>query len=305
MGYMSILDKISKSKSVQSLMDFFKKRSEKTSTQLNNAKQSKEEQKQLPELNLSDDELKSLLDVELKDFFPTNGRWSSYCFNNTGELSRTYLPCNIENIDWLASLIHKELYEKGKNIPKDDICRYICTSGEFVKNSHEYELEIIKWQINFMLNDGSGWVLADGYDDMMMLFDPNCDIGFRESVIKTLSAIGLSKRIIEQGLEQNSDLWRDFVMSRAFENTYNPTAYVFNLYEDKLSPADEKHKQNWLKMRNYEYYQRHKQSVDSFGNPTEDMNLSYVDYATLKVELDQQHADRQAQIDEYREQLSM
>lgn len=302
---MSILDKISKSKSVQNFMDFFKKKSDKTSTQLNNTKQSKDEKTQLPELHLDDDDLRKLLDTELKDFFPTTGHWLRYCFNNTGEISRTYLPCNIENNDWLASLIHKELYEKGKNIPEDGIYRYICTSNEFAKKAHEYELEIIKWQINFMINDGSGWLLADGYDDMMMLFDPNCDIGFRESVIKTLSAIGLSKRIIEQGLEQNSDLWRDFVMSRAFENSYNPTAYVFNLYEDNLAPADEKHKQNWLKMRNYEYYQRHKQSVDLFGNPTEDMNLSYVDYATLKVELDQQHADRQAQIDEYREQLSI
>ena len=92
-------------------------------------------------------------------------------------------------------------------------------------------------------------------------------MGFRKGVVDTLSRIGMNSDVIEEGLEKFSDLWRERFMSCAFRNAYEPIFYLC----EPIDPVEEGHKEMWLKMRRYEYYQRHKKSVDLYGVPSPDM----------------------------------
>ena len=69
-------------------------------------------------------------------------------------------------------------------------------------------------------------------------------------------------------------------MASAFINEYEP---VFYLSKAQVPPAEEEHKQNWLKMRRYEYYQRHKKSVDLYGVVSPDMLMTDEEVTELRT----------------------
>lgn len=55
-------------------------------------------------------------------------------------------------------------------------------------------------------------------------------------------------------------------------------------------------------MRKYEYYQRHKDSVDKYGVVEPDMTLSENEVAELREYLEQKHNERKAQIEQYEQE---
>ena len=64
----------------------------------------------------------------------------------------------------------------------------------------------------------------------------------------------LIKKLIEEGLEKYSNIWRHSAMERGFTHKYEPVAFMMET-PDK---SDANHKQNWLADREYQYYQAHK-----------------------------------------------
>ena len=84
-------------------------------------------------------------------------------------------------------------------------------------------------------------------------------------------------------------------MASAFRNEYEP---IFYLSESQVEPVEEEHKQKWLKMRRYEYYQRHKKSVDLYGVVSPDMLMTAEEVQELKKYLAQKHQERKQHIDE-------
>ena len=103
----------------------------------------------------------------------------------------------------------------------------------------------------------------------------------------------MNEEVIEEGLEKFADLWRERFMSSAFRNEYEP---IFLCSKVSVPSAEEEHKQNWLKMRRYEYYQRHKNSVDLYGVVSSDMLMSENEVLELRVYLDTKHQERKQQI---------
>ena len=83
-------------------------------------------------------------------------------------------------------------------------------------------------------------------------------------------------------------------MESAFRNEYQP---VFYLSEVQVEPIEEEHKQKWLKMRRYEYYQRHKKSVDLYGVVSPDMLMTDEEVTELRTYLDKKHQERKQHID--------
>ena len=235
----------------------------------------------------------SILDEATINFFPKSGEWYSDCFRKPRDLSMNNLPCHLRDDMWLARMLNK--YQSLSNISFNKILNYVRTSHFFEQKRHEYELEIVKWQINWMRNGGEGWICDDNYGGDAYLLTPVCDLAFRKGVVDTLSRIGMNRDVVEEGIEKNAILWRESLMKTAFRNEYEP---VFFMSKSQVDPAEEEHKEKWLKMRRYEYYQRHKKSVDLYGVATEDMQMSKEEVLEIRQYLEQKHQERMKHIEE-------
>ena len=116
-----------------------------------------------------------------------------------------------------------------------------------------------------------------------------------------------SQELGEQGkgyvgaLEKYANMWRDRYMLIAFNNEYVPIFYLANP-DVYLEPVDAEHKTNWLKYRKYEYYKRHKQIVDKYGSPDEDMLISEEEALAIEYYLNKKHIERKQQIEEYKKE---
>lgn len=227
--------------------------------------------------NYNKTELYKILEEEIETFFPKDGIWYSNCFSKPKEVGYGNMPCHLRDNKWLTSLMLQKL--DLNNTYYDEVYAYLLSSNEFQEKRHEYELEIVKWQINFT-PDGECLLMDEAHGSDLWKMTEDCDKSFRWSVKHTLEAIGMNSDVIEEGLEKYSDLWRDTYMKLAFNNRYNPLTsipYLIGRNDNfiRLSKPDEKHKEKWLELRKYEYYLEHKTSVDNYG-----------DKSTLVTEID-------------------
>lgn len=227
------------------------------------------------------------------DFFPKTGVWYSHCFQRPNELGMGNLPCHLRDDVWLAKMLKKDqnLFYMSHN----KVLNFVRTSPLFQEKRHEYELEIVKWQIQWIAGHGENWICDENYGGDFVYLTPVVDLGVRKGVVDTLSKIGMNKDVIEEGIEKFADLWREQYMASAFRNEYEP---IFYLSESQVEPVEEEHKQKWLKMRRYEYYQRHKKSVDLYGVVSPDMLMTAEEVQELKKYLYQKHQERKQHIDE-------
>jgi len=252
--------------------------------------------------------LTEILDKAAQEFFPKTGAWYSNCFRKSNELDMVNLPCHLRDSFWLSKMFQQE--QKLGAISSRYIFNYVRTSDVFKKARHDYELEIVRWQIEFMRNGGEGWICDDKYGGDFINFSYVCDLGFRQGVVDTLSAIGMNNDAIEEGIEKNTHLWRDLYMEKAFRNEFDPIMIYFDPFgtsetddinKPVLEKVDSKHKDTWLKLRRYEYYQRHKESVDKYGVVLPDMQMSDKDAGDLAIALDVMNYKRKNQIKEFEE----
>lgn len=126
-------------------------------------------------------------------------------------------------------------------------------------------------------------------EDDFCLYLPNSDIAFRKAVKDTLIAIGINEDVIEEGLEKYSDIWRKKYMLKAFNNKYYNALDIMSYdIEEPLQI----HKNIWIKVREYEYYCKHKNSVDLYGQVTDNMKLSLEEVRKLKLYLYKKDIER-------------
>lgn len=237
------------------------------------------------------DSYNQTLEQEIVDFFPQgDGSWTSHCFRKSKEIGHSNLPCHLRDNNWLSKLLHQDLSKKGIDIPTYVIKKFMDTSPLFESLRHSYELDIVKWQINYMAHGGDGWLMPAGFDEFSLLFSNKVDVMFRGGVVKTLSAIGMDREVIEEGIEKNADLWRDRYMGISFSHEFEPVVYL------KGSPekASDEFRQNWLMLRNYEYYTKHKRVVDLYGTKSSGMELNEKDAQALQMLVEMQSTQRKA-----------
>ena len=249
-------------------------------------------------------ETAKLLDSMVMDFFPKEGNWKINCFKREKIVSDANLPCHLRDVDWLSSLLMKkyDLYSLGEGVVRE----YVKDSSYFNGLRSEYEQKIVKWQIEWMRNDGENWVVDSKYGGDFFLFSPMCDYAFRKGIVDTLLAIGMDKNAIEEGIEKNIDMWLDTYMNLAFLNQYDPifSSYRITLNEDdtdeKLQDIDPVFKENWLKYRKYQYYQEHKDSVEAYGVLMPEMKMTKEEVEILEGYLKEQGEFRLNQIAEFK-----
>ncbi len=225
------------------------------------------------------------LENAIKDFFPQTGRWTSSCFDKPKDYLVANLPCHLRDNKWLAVMLQKQENLNWINI--DEIYEFICASEVFKDLRHAYELRIVNWQINYMLNNGENWLVDENYGGDFYMFYPTCDLAFRKGIVDTLAAIGMDYEVIEEGIEKNAEMWRDRYMQMAFYNQFNP--------QSSAIPEDKDYLNKWMQLRKYQYYEQHKDAVDKYGNITPEMQLSDKALTELKIYLAQKSAEINAQ----------
>lgn len=260
-----------------------------------------EEEKEISRSVMSQKEIEAEEELEkvIKEFFPKTGLWGSNCFKRSSELYMCNLPCNLRNNKWLAKMLIKE--KKLEHLNYYDVLDFVRNSKLFKEARHNYELEIVKWQIDWIRSGGEGWISSEKYGGDAVFFTNVCDYGFRYGVLNTLLAIGMNEEVIEEGLEKYADMWRDSYMKIAFHNEYEPVFYLADPNVE-LEPVDEKHRNLWLKYRKYEYYQDFKRIVDKYGRPDEDMLITQEEARQLKDYLEIMDKERKEKIEKYKKE---
>lgn len=257
--------------------------------------ETKSETKQ--EVPMESVDVNKMLEIAVQDFFPKTGEWTSNCFQRPRELHMCNLESNLRNDKWLAQMIKKQC--NLNNVNYYDILDFVKNSPIFQELRHNYELEVVRWQIEWIKNGGENWICDEELGGDFTMLSPVCDLGIRKGVVDTLLAIGMDEEVIEEGLEKYADIWRDRFISSAFFNKYN----CFNFLADPNVPIpeiDKEHKSAWIRYRKYEYYRAHKKSVDKYGTPDEDMLMSQDEAIRLKVYLDVKDKERKEQIRKYK-----
>lgn len=240
-------------------------------------------------------DINKILEEATVNFFPKKGEWSGHCFKRSSDLIMINLPCHVRDDLWLAKMLKKD--QKLLYISSSDILQFVKNSTFFNEKRFEYERLIIKWQIYWMTYGGENWIVDDSYGGQLIYLSPQYDLGFRKGIVDTLTKIGINIDAIEEGIEKNAYIWRDHAMNMAFANEY---AFDSDFEEnDQESLRDFKEK--WLKMRKYEYYQRHKDSVDKYGIVEPDMLLSDDEATQLMAQLEQKHKEIESIIKKYME----
>ena len=270
------------------ILDFFRRKKE--------SEQNKPAERSGYTKILDKKEQEQMLSEEIETFFPTNGSWGSNCFRKSNELNSGNLPCHLRDNNWMSQYLEYKLLDKGLHIPAPAIQEFMDNSDRFNELRHNYELEIVRWQIDWMRNDGEGWLIPNGYDDFSIMVSPDSVEIFRGGVVKTLTVIGMDSEVVEEGIEKNADMFRERYIKAGFSNEFEPVLYHYG----SPAPADEEHKRNWLKAKRYEYYCKHKQSVDKYGEPHPDMLISSDELISLYEVLPAQNLARKKVIEDWR-----
>lgn len=229
-----------------SLFDFLKKRAQNDETKQDDLS-----------MVILDEETIEILEEEIKNFFPKKGAWRSVCFRRSNDIAYINLPCHLRDNAWMSKLFHNSLSHKDIDIPECTIQKFMDSSETFAHLRHEYELLIVKWQINWIMGGGDNWLIPDGYNDLSDLVSEDVDGLIRGGISKTLRAIGMDHAVIEEGIEKYADIWRPVAMRRGFHNKYEPFVFGEGLLI-AADPADSTHRENWIADREYQYYQKYK-----------------------------------------------
>lgn len=240
--------------------------------------------------NSNEESIKERLERTTKEMFPEEGSWRSSEFGRP----ENSLIGHLRDDKWLAYKLQSLGLE---DIYFGTIFSYVKNSDIFKSERDAYEQRIVKWQINWMVNGGEGWLASEEFGGDFIGFDKNCDIGFRLGILNTLEAIGMDHEAIERGIEENASLWREKEIRSAFINNYEPIIELGSLLGEMV-PAPEEHKNAWMKMRLYEYYKDHKDSIDKYGEVTPEMQMSDEEVENLKLYLEKLHEDRMAYLEE-------
>lgn len=147
---------------------------------------------------VADEKIEEILNQEILNFFPNEWTWYSWCFKQPNDVNANYLHCHLRDNSWMSKLMHQKLIEKKLYIPELKIKNFIDTSKTFNELRHDYELEIVRRQIDWIRNDGGNWIIPEGFDEFSMVYSPDVDKMFRGGVVETLTAIGMDR---ETGLQ--------------------------------------------------------------------------------------------------------
>ena len=190
--------------------------------------------------------------------------------------------------EWLACEFERLL--PISDVELDVIIKFFNTSILFEQQRHECEQRIIKWLIKWIMEGRSSWIASEEYDNDFLIFHKSCDLGFHDGIVDALVKAGMEKTRAEEGMEYNAELWFEKYINMAFDNRYDPIYMINNPYYEQANPV---HRETWLRLRIYAYYQYHKDIIDKVGNITDDMKMSLEKVRELNKYLEEENRKRE------------
>lgn len=176
--------------------------------------------------------------------------------NSTEDFLARNIQFNLYNKNWLADYIYIKLSITSKDFTIEQIIDFIYNSDYINEKRAQIEKDMIIKIINKMKNNLTGWVLPDEFDDTIMLYNPDCDLIFREAIIKNCQLRKIPLDLAIKVIDENSDIWLDWAMECAFNNRYEPF-YLKNRTNIQLPELEQNHKENWLLLRKLKYMEEH------------------------------------------------
>lgn len=216
--------------------------------------------------------------------------WESELFKKP---ARSWMS-HLRDHNWLATTLREQQHLDHIDLVQS--LNFVQTAPLFIQQRHNCEQELVKRQIEWMVKGGEGWIVDEQYGGMMTRFHEDSDLGFRKGIVDTLTADGMDLEAIEEGIEKNANLWREKEMNLAFQNRYEP--FLMNCDMELVDPE---HRKQWLRIRRYEYYKQHKNSVDQYGSITPDMQMSDDEAKQVYTYLVQKDIERKQYLEQLRQ----
>ncbi len=193
------------------------------------------------------------------------------------------LPKHTQDTRWLTDYIDHLInltvhgYDNTK-VSRENIKAFIETDPEFIAERNRYEEDIVCLIIQKLMAERKFGFANDDMMNLKMNFTVNTDEVFRQEITTQATKIGIGSISIETGLEKNADLWREKTMETEFINRYirpivsqrqNVNGKNFVEILSKVSAM----RNEWIALRENEYYKKHKAVIDFLDSATYDMKL--------------------------------
>ena len=211
---------------------------------------------------------------------------------------------------WLAKYIkHNTEIQQIRCLPLKDIENYVENSSMFNAERREFEQFLVKSYILECLDVRGDDFYSCSMEKLLESGSENCDKLFRSRVVNAMNYLGVDQQSIEFALEMNASLWRKNVMNLAFANRYKDCGVTYSLgrqlylsneevvdsnsvyykyghckiNEEYCLPRECLKKplrvlyDNWICLREYEYYHNHKNVIDKLGTATRNMQIQHQD----------------------------
>ena len=211
------------------------------------------------------------------------------------DLTKENIVLNLENKEWLINYYHSIF----SNITRDKIEQYLNTSSGFNKIIHDYQMSIARWIINYMNVNAKGFLVTENHLHFTVI---ESDYAFRRSLSDSLKYIGFSYDRREEAIETFSKFWRSPRMRAFFYHAY--AGNIALVARETYKKHDLDFRDKWLRLKEYDYYQKHKESVDKYSEPTPAMLMDKKEAEELKNLIIELSEARHAEMEYFKENMT-
>ncbi|MBR4419137.1 MAG: hypothetical protein IKT33_03980 [Clostridia bacterium] len=260
-----------------------------------------------------------VLDSFLEGFFPNidmiEKSLKTFCDNDIRKVLRLRVQknkeYNIENMmllshhdKWLAgyfqfyimnnfNAVFSQIAQKDliKNSTANVVKKYVQKSPKFKVKRNEFEQNVVMAYIqNWAANNFATDFYCKQEQKWAMSYSVNFDKEFRNKVKMAMHFLNISAESIEAGIERTARYWRKDAMKLAFQNYYRKSfreEFDFNTTDAKKK----KYMNQWLALRQREYFDEHKTSIKKYGRPTKAMLMKQkaADFVRKELEIWEDH----------------
>ncbi len=164
--------------------------------------------------------------------------------------------------------------------------KYVQISPKFKAKRSEFEQAVVMAYIqNWTANNCANDFYCKQEQKWAMSCSVDFDKGFRNKVKNAMQFLNIRDESIEAGIERTARYWRKDAMKLAFQNNYKKTfrkEYNFNTTDAKAKS----YMNQWLALREHEYFNEHKVSVQKYGRPTKSMLMKDKTAAFMRKQLE-------------------
>ena len=237
-----------------------------------------------------------LLDTTISKLFPEITKKLLFSKDDRNALKKENVVFHLEDKNWLIQYISLNF----QSISKGAIKKYVYESV-FLENSiHEYQLQVARFIINDLNVTSKGYLKID---NDLILENVETDYALRKSLSDTFNYLGFSYERSEEAIEVYAQNWRSPRMRLLFYNAYAGNAVL--VARETYTPFDLYFRDNWLKLKEYDYYKKHKNSVDKYGEATSSMLMSDEEAEEMKSKIIEMSEKRYAEMEFYKENMTL